>query len=248
MDETPIFVETLARIRVVLVQTSHPGNIGAAARAMKTMGLSRLVLVRPRHFPDPEATALATGAQDLLERAVVCDTLDQALGGAVFSVALSARERVLSYPALDARAAAAQVVRYTAQADTALVFGHETAGLSNDEVLKCSALAHIPANPDYSSLNLAQAVQVMAYETRLAATGPIPAAAPEEELARHEDVEHFFEHLEASIVGSGFLDPFAPRRLMERLRRLFGRARLEKEEVNILRGMLAAWDERGKRN
>ena len=246
MNESLNATETLSRIRIVLVRPSHPGNIGAAARALKTMGLARLVLVDPRRFPDPEASALASGAHDVLDAARVCSTLDEALAGTGYSVAMSARERVLSHPALEARAAAAQIVRQATQGDAALVFGHETAGLSNDEVLKCTALAHIPASPEYSSLNLAQAVQVMAYETRMAATGGGVPARPEEPLASHEEIERFFEHLESNLQGSGFLDPHMPRRLMERLRRLFWRARLEQEEVNILRGMLSAWDERGK--
>jgi tRNA/rRNA methyltransferase len=232
----------LSRIRVVLVEPSHPGNIGAAARALRTMGLTRLVLVRPKLFPHPDAVALASNALEVLDGARMCATLEEALAGTALSVALSARGRDLSHPAQDARAAAAEIARAAAGAEVALVFGNETAGLSNEDVLKCSRLASIPADPEYSSLNLAQAVQVLAYEVRMAA---LRAPSPPERLpdyATHEEVENFHAHLEASIVKSGFLDPKAPRRLMERLRRLFGRARLEREEVNILRGMLSAWD------
>jgi tRNA/rRNA methyltransferase len=247
VNETDSFSSTLSRVRVVLVQPSHPGNIGAAARALKTMGLARLALVRPRRFPDPEATALATGAGDVLDAASVCETLNEALAGTAFSIAMSARERDLSHPPLDARTAAREVVRTAARDEVALVFGHETAGLSNDDVLKCSALAHIPANPEYSSLNLAQAVQVMAYEVRMACAGDAARSALQPERAPHEALEGLFGHLETNLLASGFLDPAFPGRLMERLRRLFARAGLEKEEVNILRGILTAWDGRGNR-
>jgi tRNA/rRNA methyltransferase len=231
----------LSRIRVVLSRPSHPGNIGAAARAMKTMGLTRLVLVRPRKFPDPEARAMASGAADVLESALVCADLDAALEGTRFSVAMSARSRELSHPPLDARAAAHELVRAAQRDEVALVFGNETVGLSNREVMRCGRIARIPSDSVYKSLNLAQAVQVMAYEVRMAAldTG---AAVPRIEYASHEEIENFYEHLERSLYASGFLHPRYPRRLMDRLRRLFARARLEKVEVNILRGMLAAWD------
>ncbi len=235
--------ERLARIRVVLVEPAHPGNIGAAARALKTMGLSRLVLVRPARFPDRAASAMASNALDVLAGARVCDTLDEALAGTALSIALSARHRDLSHPALDARAAATELVAAAERNDVAVVFGNETAGLSNEDVMKCNRLARIPADPDYSSLNLAQAVQVVCYEVRMAVAGPAQEGGARTEHARHEDVEKFFEHLERSLHGSGFLDAGNPRRLMERLRRLFARARLEREEVNILRGMLTAWDE-----
>jgi tRNA/rRNA methyltransferase len=232
----------LSRIRIVLVDPSHPGNIGAAARAMKTMGLERLVLVRPKAFPHPEAGALASGAVDVLDDARVCATLDEALAGTALSVAMSARPRDLSHPLRDARAAAAEIVQVAAGADVAVVFGNETAGLANEDVLKCSRLASIPADPEYSSLNLAQAVQVMVYEVRMAAVGWTAPRERVPDYASQEEVEHFYAHLEASIVRSGFLDPKSPRRLMERLRRMFGRTRLEREEINILRGMLSAWD------
>jgi len=232
----------LSRIRVVLSRPSHPGNIGAAARAMKTMGLARLVLVRPRKFPDPEARAMATGAVDVLGSAQVCADLDAALEGTRFSVAMSARRRELSHPPLEARAAAQELVRAAQRDEVALVFGNETVGLSNEEVMRCGRIARIPSDSVYKSLNLAQAVQVMAYEVRLAALDP-GAAAPRIEYATHEEIENFYLHLERSLTASGFLQAGNPRRLMDRLRRLFARARLEKVEVNILRGMLAAWDD-----
>src|SRR3954467_3658590 len=162
--------EPLSRVRVVLVEPSHPGNIGAAARALKTMGLSRLVLVRPKAFPHREARALASNALDLLDSARVYATLEEALAGTVLAVAMSARGRDLSHAARTARAAAGEIARDAGEA--AIVFGSETGGLSKEAVLKCSRLAFIPADPEYSSLNLAQAVQVMAYELRIAADGP----------------------------------------------------------------------------
>ena len=233
----------LSRIRVVLLRPSHPGNIGAAARAMKTMGITRLYLVRPKKFPDPEARAMASRAVDVLASAKVCADLDAALEGTRFSVAMSARSRGLSHPPLGARAAAQELVRAARRDDVALVFGNETVGLSNEEVMRCGRIAHIPSDSAYKSLNLAQAVQVMAYEVRMAALDP-DAAAPRIEYATHEEIESFYARLERSLYASGFLHPRAPRRLMDRLRRLFARTRLERVEVNILRGMLAAWDDR----
>lgn len=234
--------DPLARIRVVLCRPAHPGNIGAAARAMKTMGITRLFLVRPGNFPGREARALSAGAFDVLDAARVCATLDEALAGTTLSVAMSARGRELSHPPLEARDAARELAGAARHDEVAMVFGNETAGLSNEEVMKCSRLARIPANPGYASLNLAQAVQVMAYEVRLAMPGPATEGAALGH-ARHDELERFYEHLERSLYASGFLQPQNPRRLMQRLRRLFARARLEKEEVNILRGMLSAWDE-----
>jgi tRNA/rRNA methyltransferase len=238
----------LARVRVVLVRTTHPGNIGASARALKTMGLARLVLVDPRRFPDPQAEAMATGADDLLAAAQVCATLDEALAGTTLAIALTARRRELSPLALDARDAAGLALADSARGgEVALVFGTEMSGLANDEVLKCQRVAHIATSPAYSSLNLAAAVQVMAYELHVAASGP---AVPDNErfdAATFADIEGFYAHLERNVVASGFLDPTSPGRLMERLRRLFGRARLEREEVRLLRGILTAWDGEGDR-
>ena len=238
--------EALGRIRVVLSGATHPGNIGAAARAMKTMGLDRLCLVKPKRFPDPEATAMASNADDVLTRARVSDTLDDALAGTTLAVAVSGRVRVLAHPPQSAREAAVEALAHLRAAGTrevAFVFGNETAGLTNAEVLKCGRLACIPTDPAYRSLNLGAAVQVIAYECRMAASAAGPVSAVPSEPAAHEEVENFLVHLERSLLKSGFLDPENPRRLSERLRRLFLRASLEKEEVNILRGMLSAWDD-----
>lgn len=233
--------DLLSQIRVVLSHTSHPGNIGAAARAMKTMGIVSLYLVNPKRFPDAEAEAMASGASDLLESARVCASLAQALQGTVYALAVSARRRELAHASVEARSAAPLLLAAAQRGPVAIVFGTEMSGLTNEEVLQCQAATHIPADPEYSSLNLAAAVQVMAYEVRVAALGAQLPATAEAEPARHEDVENFYVHLEQSLVASGFLDPANPRRLMPRLRRLFGRARLEQEEVNILRGMLNAF-------
>jgi tRNA/rRNA methyltransferase len=230
--------DLLSHIRVVLSHTSHPGNIGAAARAMKTMGIAALYLVNPKKFPDADADARASGASDLLQSARVFGSLAEALHGTVYALAVSARRRELAYASADARSAAQGLVAAAQQGEVAIVFGTEMSGLTNEEILQCSAMAHIPTDPAYSSLNLGAAVQVMAYEARMAALGGQLLPAGEFEPARHEDVENFYAHLEQSLLASGFLDPANPRRLIPRLRRLFGRARLEQEEVNILRGML----------
>jgi len=231
----------LSHIRVVLSHTSHPGNIGAAARAMKTMGIGSLYLVNPKKFPHAEADAMASAAVDVLQRARVCASLAEALEGTVYALALSARRRELAYASAEARSAVNDLIGAARSGEVALVFGTEMSGLTNDEILQCSAAAHIPADPACSSLNLAAAVQVIAYEARIAALGAQVLPAVAAEPARHEDVENFYIHLEQSLLASGFLDPANPKRLMPRLRRLFGRARLEQEEVNILRGMLKSF-------
>ena len=231
--------DPLKNIRVVLCETSHPGNIGAAARAMKTMGLSELHLVAPQRFPDPQAQRRAARAADILEAARVHATLDDALLGVAFAVACSARTREMAVPATTARAAAARVIEVAHTQQAALVFGNETYGLTTAQANKCGLLAAIPAHPEYSSLNLGAAVQVFAYELRMACdTAPPPAA--ERELASHEEVEGFYAHLESSLAGTGFFDPEHPKKLMPRIRRLFARAGLERDEVNILRGILKA--------
>ena len=236
----------LSRIRVVLCRPSHPGNIGAAARAMKTMGLSRLYLVAPKQFPDPEADTRATGAVDLLQEAKITTSLNEALAGTVFVVALSARQRDLG-PALGApRETVARLLAEAAQGEVALVFGNETMGLSNEEVQHCHAAVTIPTNPDFSSLNLGSAVQVLCYECRMAAfaekppvlvAGVTPFVSPP---ASHDEVEGLYGHLESVMTATGFYNPEQPGRLMPKLRRLFGRIRLEKDEINILRGVLAS--------
>jgi len=232
----------LDRIRVVLSRPSHPGNIGAAARAMKTMGLSQLWLVSPASFPDPVADARASGAGDVLAGARVVERLEDALAGTVLAAAVTARRRELSLPRRSARAAAVEMVDWGRSGEVALVFGNETSGLSNEEVGLCAMPVTIPTNPDFSSLNLGAAVQLLCYEMRMAALEPAEAYDdPRPQPATHEEVEGFLGHLERAVTESGFHEPDNPRRLMPRLRRLFGRVRLEKEEIGILRGMLTSF-------
>lgn len=230
----------LANIRVVLSHTTHPGNIGASARAMQTMGLRDLYLINPQRFPSAEATAMAAGADETLNQAKGCSSLDEALAGTIFTIGLTARKRDLSHDMVPLRVAAAQIIAETANGKVAVLFGTEMSGLSNAELDRCQLLANIAADETFSSLNLAAAVQVTAYELRQAS---FSAVSPEKlpfPLADFEQVEGFYKHLEEVMYETEFLDPAQPKRLMRRLRRLFARARLEKEEVNILRGILHA--------
>lgn len=234
-------------VRIVLVGTTHPGNIGAAARAMCTMGLDQLTLVAPREFPSAEATARAAGADAVLEQARVCATLDEALAGCSFVVGASARLRALPWATVSPREVAPRLVAESAHGEVAVIFGRESSGLSNDELASCHALLHIPTDPGYSSLNLGMAVQVVAYELRLATlagAGPGPAPERLDPLATVEDLERFYAHLERTLVEAGFLNPANPRHLMLRLRRLFNRALPEEKEVRILRGILSALEPR----
>ena len=237
----------LSRIRVVLCRPSHPGNIGAAARAMKTMGLSRLSLVSPRHFPDPEAETRATGAVDLLHAATVVSSLGEALGDSVLAVGLSARSRDLGPPPSTPRAVMPVLLQAAAQGEVALVFGNETVGLSNEEIQLCQLTVAIPTNPEFASLNLGAAVQVMSYECRMAAfgedvatgrsEGATPFASPP---ATHAQIEGLVAHFQQVMTATGFFNPAQPGRLMPKLRRLLSRVQMEQDEVNILRGILGA--------
>jgi len=244
----------LDKVRIVLSHTSHPGNIGGAARAMKTMGLDSLYLVNPRFFPDKEAERRATGALDTLHKAEVCNTLDEALSGTVLAAAVTARQRDLSHEVFDGRQGAAKLLDLAQKDFVALVFGTEMSGLTTVEVSKCQIIIHIPTNPEYSSLNLASAVQVMAYELRMACIGLLettPALSTPRSggaTATFDEIELLYAHLEQVAISSGFLDPQEPKRLMQRMRRLFARARLEKEEINILRGILSACEKRMQAN
>ncbi|HUW25999.1 MAG TPA: RNA methyltransferase [Gallionella sp.] len=227
-----------SNIRVVLSHTTHPGNIGAAARAMKTMGLRHLYLINPRRFPDAQADAMAAGADDILREAVVCGSVDEALQGAAFTVAMTARLRDISIEAKSPRAAAPLLLQQAAQQPVALLFGTEMSGLTNEETGKAQVLVNIPSHPDFSSLNLAAAVQIIGYELSVAAQSFVPDP-PEVRPAPHEQVEGFFTHLEKTLFEIGFFTTQNPARLMQRLRRLYARARLEPEEINILRGILS---------
>lgn len=229
---------SFANTRVVLSHPSHPGNIGAAARAMKTMGLARLVLINPKHFPDPVAEARASGAADVLAAARTCATLDEALEGTVLVAALTSRQRDFAPPTFSLRDAMAELANQARQQEVALLFGTEMSGLRNSELEKCHMRVEIPTAPAYPSLNLAAAVQVAAYELRMASLAATGCSAVYGELAVHEEIEGFYQHLEQALIASGFLDPTHPKKLMTRLRQLFSRTRLEKDEVNILRGIL----------
>jgi tRNA (cytidine32/uridine32-2'-O)-methyltransferase len=235
---------TLNNIRVVLINTTHPGNIGAAARAMKNMCLSELVLVNPAQFPSDEASARASGADDLLQSAKVVDSLEQAIAGCHWVVGTTARARTIGWPTLTPRVCAEQLIVQATAAPVALVFGRERMGLTNEEVDKCQALVTIPCNPEYLSLNVASAVQILAYETYLASRQPgdneHAQTASIEVAASSDEMERFYAHLEQVLVEIGFLDPDNPRKLMRRLRRLFGRGGLDGNELNILRGILTA--------
>ena len=235
-------------IRIVLCQTSHPGNIGSTARAMKTMGFQHLYLVQPDKFPNPQATALAAGADDVLDSAIVTQTLSEALTGCAFAIGMSARKRYLSHETVNAREAALQASKIATSQPVAFVFGTEMSGLTNAELDCCQLLSMIPANPEYSSLNLAMAVQLMCYELRMtspegnihAPAGNVPTG---EVLATNDELERFYAHLEETLLHIGYLNPSAPKKLFERMRRLYSRARLEKEEVNLLRGVLTLTQE-----
>ncbi|MHB8179771.1 MAG: RNA methyltransferase [Acidithiobacillus ferrivorans] len=231
---------SLQGLRIVLVEPSHPGNIGAAARAMKVMGLRHLVLINPRFFPDPEATALASGAEDILDAARVCADLDTALQGCHKVYGTSARDRRIQWPSSNAREAAGEILADLGNGDCALLFGRERTGLTNAELDRCQVLVHIPTAEAYHSLNLGQAVQVLAYELHIAGLMalPQPATPPEEQSAPVEDMEGFYGHLQHVLRRSGFLQELRATRMMRRLRRLFDRARPSRNEVNILRGIL----------
>ncbi len=234
----------LDNIRIVLSHTSHAGNIGAAARAMKTMGLKSLYLVNPRSFPDTEADVRAVSARDLLSQAKVCSSLDEALCDTVLAAALTARSREFPHNLHNARNGAEILLEHARQYPVALVFGAETAGLTSIEVSKCQLHIVIPANPDYSSLNLASAVQVMAYELRMAMSDTAPSAKCLDLPATLNEIEWFYQHLETVMTRIDFFDLRQPKRLMQRIRRLFSRARLEKEEIQILRGILTAMEKK----
>lgn len=236
----------LRNIRIVLIGTTHPGNIGAVARAMKNMCLEQLVLVSPKIFPSAEATARASGADDLLASARVCETLEQAVEGCRLVVGASARLRSVKWPQLDPRACAAKMVsECQGDTDVALLFGRESSGLSNAELDRCHYLVHIPANPEFTSLNLSQAVQVLGYELHVTYLAMRQAPMESEqsdtrELVSVDIMEGFFTHLRQTMEDIGFSDPSQSEKLQRRLRRLFLRARPDRDEINILRGILSA--------
>ncbi|WP_016832313.1 RNA methyltransferase [Herbaspirillum lusitanum] len=242
MNTPKIDNSVFKRLRFVLVETSSPGNIGAAARAIKTMGFGELVLVNPR-FPnavqEDAAIAFASGAQDVLSGARIVTSIEEALQDCNFAAAISARLREFSPPVVSPRTIAEQIAGDVGL-NAALIFGNERFGLPNELVQQCNVLINIPANPDYSSLNLAQAVQVLAYECRMAELGDRKQATDigfQGEMAGVAEIEGMFRHLEEALVAIEFLKPDSPKKLMPRLKRLFARTQLETEEVNILRGI-----------
>lgn len=230
----------LSSIRVILVGTTHPGNIGSTARAMKTMGFRSLYLVNPKAFPHPKAYELAAGADDILDQTLVVSSLDEALKGCQLILGTSARPRGISLPGLVPFEAAELISQKSDDTDIALIFGREHSGLTNEELLKCHYHINIPSNPEYSSLNLAHAVQIIVYELRMKILAPSASVAlHQDSLACAEEIEQFYHHLKEVFLDINFLKEATPRRLMQRVRRLFNRIGLEKMEVNLLRGMLS---------
>ena len=237
-------------IRILLVHTTHPGNLGGVARAMKNMGISDLCLVEPKCFPHPDADARASGATDILERAQVVSTLDEALADCGLIFGTSARERHIPWPLVNPRELAAIAAPLEGKTRVAILFGREDRGLTNEELQRCHHHVHIPAVESFSSLNIAAAVQVITYELRMAQVAQQQAARPQWgtdwdiEFAQQRELELMFEHLERTLVEIEFLDPDNPRQLMPRLRRLLQRAVPDKVEVNVLRGILTAIERR----
>ena len=237
----------LKNIRIVLVETSHTGNMGSVARAMKTMGLTNLYLVNPLVKPDSQAISLAAGASDVIGDAKIVDTFDEAISGCGLVVGTSARSRSLPWPMLDPRECGLKSVAEAQQTEVALVFGRERVGLTNEELQKCHYHVAIAANPEYSSLNLAMAVQIIAYEVRMAwlqAEQEDKPAYTESPYPLVDDLERFYQHMEKMMIDSGFIRESAPGQVMSKLRRLYTRARPERDELNILRGMLSSFEKK----
>ena len=229
----------LTQIRFTLIETSHPGNIGGVARAMKCMDLPNLTLVKPKHFPHPDATSRATGAEDLLTQAAVFADLAQAIDDSVFVVGTTSRPRSIEWPIVDPRTAAERIIRESSQGPVSILFGREQSGLTNREVDLCHLLVRIPTNRNYASLNLASAAQILAYELYLAAN-PIPVLTQEDGKADSESMSRFYRHLEEALHDLDFIKVIPPTKLMRKLARLFNRAQPSVEEINILRGILSA--------
>ena len=234
-----------SNIKIVLVNTAHPGNIGGAARDMKNMGLSELCLVEPREYPAPRAVWRAAGAREVLTHATVVDSVDEAIADCSLVIGTSARERRIPWPLINPRECGVRVWAEAQKHKVALLFGREDRGLTNDELQKCHYHVHIPSNPEYSSLNLATAVQVLAYEIRMASlaneNGDLPDLAEwDQPLVNAEDLENFHNHLAETMAELDFYDPENPKQLLTRMRRLFNRLRMDQMEVSILRGLLSA--------
>tara|TARA_B100000767_G_C19746269_1_gene528670 strand:- start:645 stop:1385 length:741 start_codon:yes stop_codon:yes gene_type:complete len=232
----------LKKFRIILCRTSHPGNIGSSARALKTMGFSRLYLVKPNNFPSPEANSLASGADDVLKKAIIVESLEDALIGVNYTVGFTARKRELTQPHENIRTTATKIFPMAEKNEVALLFGNEKNGLSNDEIKHCQILSFIDASKDYSSLNLSQAVQIVCHEIRMITAlclnnDIIKITTPK--YVSHNVLDGFFNHLESVLDQIGFLKKIQAERLMQRLRLMFNRINLDKDEVNILRGILS---------
>lgn len=241
-------------IRIVLVETSHTGNMGSAARAMKTMGLSNLYLVNPQVQPDSHSIALSAGASDVIGNAKIVSSLDEAIAGCELVIGTSARSRTLPWPMIEPRECGEKSVKAALTAPVAIIFGRERVGLTNDELQKCNYHLYIPTNPEYGSLNLAMAVQLVSYEIRMAFLASQNESQPahnEEEDEVHyppaDDMERFYTHLESVLNESGFIRKAHPGQIMNRLRRLFARAHPEVQELNILRGILTSVEKWAKK-
>ncbi len=231
------------QIRIILNQPSHPGNIGSTARAMKTMGLSRLTLVAPKYFPHADAIALAAGADDILAVAIVTDSLDAAIGDCHLLIGTSARTRSLPWPLLTPRECAVKISAEASSSEIGVLFGREDSGLPNEALQRCHYHVQIPSNPEYSSLNLAAAVQILAYEIRMALLdGEKALVSTPTSTLTDKEMELFYTHLEETLYTIGFIKPDTPNRIMPRLRRLYNRARPDAVEMNILRGILSEID------
>lgn len=233
----------MPQVRIVLVEPSHPGNVGAAARAMKTMGFGSLHLVRPKRFPDPQADWRAAQAVDVVAGANVVRSLDEAIGDCVLTVGTSTRSRRIPWPRVDAEAVAKRLATEAGDGPVAILFGREASGLTNEELQRCQLHLVIPAHPSYPSLNLAMAVQVVCYELFKASGGAAPPAPTDRRLATAAEVEGLLAHLEATLRRIDFLKDSAPRQAMTRFRRFFVRAAPDETELGMLRGMLTHIDE-----
>lgn len=237
----------LPQIRFTLVETSHPGNIGGVARAMKCMDLSSLVLVSPGQFPHPDAVSRSAGAEDVLEGARICPNVKEAISDCIFVAGTTARERAIEWPVESPRAAAKKLIEEARRGPVALLFGRERSGLTNEEVDVCNLLIRIPTGGGYTSLNLASAAQILAYEIFLAACDNPEPLGPGLEAADQSSLDGFYRHLECTLLDLDFMKSGHPTRLMRKLVRLFNRARPTPEEINILRGILTAAQTSGSR-
>lgn len=232
----------LSNIRIVLINTFHPGNIGAIARAMKNMGLSNLYLVDPNDYPSEEATSRAAGAVDLLENATIVKTLEEAIGDCSLVIGTSARHRTFQLPIMNARECAEAVIPEAKEHNIAILFGRETMGLLNDEIAQCHRQVYIDANDEYPVLNISQAVQIVAYEIWMAHQNELVHDKVVPEYPRKKEMDLFYEHLEETLYGINFVVRNHPGKVLDKLKRFFNRSRPEKQELGILRGVLAAVD------